>query len=277
MERPEIGLSFDILGRLIGFFCVVLLVRAPDDLAPAVGALAACQLLGGLGGLALLTREAHLSWTTPRIRDVAAMLVQGTPLFLSTSAVSLYTATSGLVLGFVAPREQVAYFGAAQRIVAAGSTVLSPLQQLLYPRMAYRLHHEPREARRDVVSALFVQGGAGLVVSAGLFVFATPLTMLLFGADFVPAARVLAWMALVPFLVSVAGVFANYVMLALGRDRLHLAMTLIAAAVSLGALVPLATLHGAAGAGIALLATEGFVLVFACVAGVRLLRTLPGR
>ena len=275
LERPHVGLLLDILGRAVALFGVVLFVRAADDLALAVAVVAACQLLAGLTGLVLLSRERQLSWTRPSARGIAATLAQGTPLFLSTSAVSLYTAASGLVLGFVASREQVAYFGAAQRIVAASSTVLSPLQQLLYPRMAYRLHHEPHNARRDVLSALFVQGGAGLAISAGMLIFATPLVTLLFGEDFVPAARVLAWMAPVPFLVSVAGVFANYVMLGLGRDRLHLAMTLTAAVLNLVALVPLATVHGSVGAGIALFATECFVLLFAGIAGVRLIATLP--
>jgi O-antigen/teichoic acid export membrane protein len=274
-ERPHIALALDIGGRSLSLLCVIALVRSPRDLTLAVSVIAAGQLVVGIAGAVMLLREADLRWVWPGARGVASLLAQGTPLFLSTSAVTLYTAASGLVLGFVATREQVAYFGAAQRIITAGSTVLSPLQQLIYPRLSHRLHHEPQEARRDIKSALLVQGGVGLVISVATFAFANGLATLLFGPSFAPAARVLVWMAPVPLLVAVAGVFANYVMMALGKDRLHLTMTLTAAVLNLITLVPLAARYGSVGAGIALLLTECFVLVFAWSAGSRLVRALP--
>ena len=134
--------------------------------------------------MTFLTREGRLRWVRPAARSVARMLTQGTPLFLSTSAIGLYTAASGLVLGFVSTREEVAYFGAAQRIVTAGSMALNPLQQLLYPRMSHRLFHEPAQALRDVNAVLALQGGAGLLVSIAVFAFADSRFGVLFGSAF---------------------------------------------------------------------------------------------
>jgi PST family polysaccharide transporter len=203
---------------------------------------------------------------------MARTLWKGMPLFLSASAVSLYTATSGVALGLLASREQVAYFGAAQKIVAAATNVLIPFNTLLYPRASQLLLSEPAQAGTFVSRALLTQGGIGLLLSVVLYFGAQPLTLALFGESFAPAAACLAWTAAVPLLVAVAGVYANLVLLPLRRDGLHLIMTGAALAIHLAVLIPLAVKQGAIGASIALLASEVFVAVYAVAVGTRLLR-----
>jgi O-antigen/teichoic acid export membrane protein len=120
-----------------------------------------------------------------------------------------------------------------------------------------------------------VQAAVGLLLSIVLFVAAEPLTSLLFGAEFEPAAACLKLMAPEPFLVATASAFANLVIMALHRDRVHLAMTFGAAVINIALVIMLARSHGAMGAATALLAAECFVVVFAVIAGSRLLRKLP--
>jgi hypothetical protein len=79
-------------------------------------------------------------------------------------------------------------------------------------------------------------------------------------------------MAAVPFLLAVASVFANLVILPLGRDGLHVAMTVGAAILHIAILVPLAHTQGAVGASIALLVSEAFVMLYAAAVGGALLR-----
>jgi polysaccharide transporter, PST family len=274
MERAQLGIYLDIAGRVFSLALIVLLVAQPSDIWPAVAAIASGQLLTGLLGLVLLLREPDLHWLVPRRGAVLAALRTGFPLFLSTSAVSLYTAASALALGLISTREQVAYFGAAQRVIAAGSVVLNPFNQVFYPRISLQMQHSPAEAVRSVGTALWVQGAVGLLLSIALFVTAEPLTRLLFGTSFTPAADCLKLMAPVPFLVAVASAFANLVIMALHRDRTHLAMTSGAAVINIAVVVMLARSHGAAGAAVALLAAECFVVLFAVAVGSKLLRNL---
>lgn len=276
-ERPHVGLAADVLGRAVAIPLVVLGVRDPGDLLFATGSLAAGQLLGGLFGFVLLARAANISWMVPNAGEIMVRLRSGVPLFLSTSAVSIYTAASSIVLGFLSTREEVGLFGAAQRVVGACSAAVNPFNQVFYPRIAHELGRNTREATRLMRLALSIQAGLGIVMSAGLFLFSDEIALLLFGPSFQGVSLCLQVMALVPLLLAVGSVFSNLVMLTSGRDALHLTMTIAAALVSLAFLAVLAPKYGSVGGSIALLAAETFVAVFAIVVGASMLRRLEAR
>lgn len=272
VERPHVPIVADFAGRLLVVPAVVLWVTGPADLMLAIMLLAAGQLVGGTAAFAVMLREPHLRWVAPSLRTMTRTLWKGLPLFLSASAVSLYTATSGVVLGLLASREQVAYFGAAQKVVQAALNILIPFNTLLYPRASHLFQHEPASGARFVRHAFFMQGSVGLVLAAALYLFAEALTVAAFGTAFAPAVMCLQLMAPIALLVAVTGVFANLIMLPLGRDALHLTMTAAAAVIHVAILIPLALSKGAVGASLALLASEGFVTIYAVAVGGWLLR-----
>lgn len=275
-ERAHIGFLADVAGKLVSAVLVVALVRDARDVLVGTAAVSVGALAGGLLGLLLIVRERKVRWSLPPVRQVLATMKGGVPLFISSSAVSLYTALNALVLGFVSTREEVAYFGAAHRIVSAGSIALGAFHQVFYPRISRELHHRPASAMRTLVKALLSQGMVGLLCSLGLFVFAEPLTLLLFGESLQPAADCLRWMAAIPVTLAVATVFSNFVIMGVGRDALHLAMTLAAAMVNVLVLIAFGRQGGAVGAGIALLAAEVFVLIYSVAVGGFLLKRMVG-
>jgi polysaccharide transporter, PST family len=271
-ERAVLGYALDIIGKSIAAAIAVIWVRDGGDVLIAVAAVSAGAVLSGLLGLAIVLRERDQHWAMPSKSRVLVALRSGVPLFLSTSAVSLYTAMNGLVLGFVSDRAEVAYFGAAQRVVGAASLVFSPFHQVFYPKIAHELHHQPRSAARIVLAALFSQGSVGLVAALAIYMLAEPLAVLLFGESFPNVVASLKLMAAIPAIIGVASVFSNFVMMALGRDRLHLVMTCVAAIANLLVLAAFGGAAGAIGASAALLVAETVVLAFALVAGIGLLK-----
>jgi PST family polysaccharide transporter len=272
VERPHVPILADLGARLLVVPAILLGVTGPEDLMLAIALLAAAQLAGGAAAFIAMLRSRQIRWVAPSLPAMSQTLWKGVPLFLSSSAISLYTATSGVVLGLLASREQVAYFGAAQKVVAAASNVLIPFNTLLYPRASQLFKAELASTAPFVRRALLMQAGSGLLLSAILYFGAEPVTLTLFGESFAPAVACLRWTAAIPLLVAIAGVYANLVMLPLGRDGLHLAMTAMALAIHLLILVPLASSQGAVGASIELLASECFVAAYAVMVGARLLR-----
>jgi O-antigen/teichoic acid export membrane protein len=272
VERAHVPILADLAGRLLVAPAVVFCVTGPADLLLAIVLLAVGQLLGGAAAFVAMLRAPDLHWVAPSLRSVTRTLRQGAALFLSASAVSLYTATSGVVLGLLASREQVAYFGAAQKIVQAALNILIPFNTLLYPRASHVFQHEPARGGGFVRRAFFMQGAVGLLLAVALYLSADALTAATFGAEFAPAVICLKLMAPLPLLVAVTGSFANLIMLPLRRDALHLTMTAAAAAIHVAILIPLALSEGAVGASLALLASEGFVTIYALAVGGWLLR-----
>lgn len=272
IERPHVPIVADLAGRLLVAPAVIYWVTGPADLLLAIVLLAAGQLVGGVAAFAVMLRAPQLHWVAPSLRTMTLTLWKGAPLFLSASAVSLYTATSGVVLGLLASREQVAYFGAAQKVVQAALNVLIPFNTLLYPRASHIFQHEPAGGARFVRHAFFMQGAVGLLLGVALFLLAEPLTVAAFGAAYSPAVICLQLMAPIPLLVALTGTFANLIMLPMQRDALHLTMTAAAAVIHVAVLIPLALSAGAVGASQALLVSEGFVTIYAIAVGGWLLR-----
>lgn len=270
IERPQVTLWLDICSRLVGIPFLIAFVRTTDDLVPAALVLSLSQLCSGIGGLTLLMRQPQLKMRRPSLDGIYEMLTGGFPLFLSSSAVSLYTASSSLILGFTSTREQVGYFGLAQRLVGAACSLLTPFNQILYPQATRWIRSRVPEARAFVRSALLAQGSMGLALSLLLMCMGPAVIALVFGTSFVEAASSLRWLAALPLAIAIGNVYANLVMLPAQRDTQHLLMTSFAGALNVLLLIALADL-GAIGAAIALLIAESFVALYAFRIGSRVL------
>lgn len=270
MERPHVPLWLDISSRALTMPTLVLLVSNSDDLLTAVCIITLGQLVAGIGGIMLLLNETRVSLTTPTFANIIATLRAGTPLFLSSSAVSLYTASSSLILGFTSTREQVGYFGLAQRLVAAACSILTPFNQVLYPQASRWIRSGLSETRRLIRTALLVQGGIGLLLSISVFVAAPTLILLLFGESYVAVIPALHWLAPLPLAIAIGSVFGHLLMLPAGKDVQHLVMTSLAGAINILFLFALAD-SGALGAAMALLAAECFVACYAIAIGTQVM------
>jgi O-antigen/teichoic acid export membrane protein len=226
-----------------------------------------------MGGIALLVKQTQFKWYLPSLDETFKTLRGGLPLFLSSSAVSLYTASSSLILGFTSSREQVGYFGLSQRLVGAACSLLTPFNQILYPQANRSIRARAPEARAFVRNALFIQGGLGLALSFLLLCLGPGIISVVFGSSFAQAASSLRWIAALPLVIAIGSVFANLVMLPAHRDLQHLIMTSTAGALNVVLILGLAHM-GATGAAIALLIAESFVALYAFRMGSRVLAEL---
>lgn len=259
MEIPHVTSFVDITMRLLMIPVILLAVQSPDDLLLAVTANAVTQLLIGIVGLHFLLKSRRIVWTPPTWKEVLARIRAGFPLFLSTSAVNLYTTSNSVILGVIAGSEQLAYFSAAQKLSSAACSVFVPINQALYPRISGHFSTQFETGLRLVKRALLAEVTLGFLLSMTIFILANPLCILLFGQAYAPAAQVLRYLALLPILLAFIGVFANLVMLPLGQDFRHLRMVTGAAAINLISVVPFVRMGGAVGAAASICLAELFV------------------
>lgn len=279
MEAPHVTSFVDIGARLLAVPLILLAVRLPTDLFVAVTLTATTQLLIGVVGIGLLIKNGGIIWAMPALKDIAIRIRVGFPLFLSMSAVSLYTVSNSIILGLIAKHEQLAFFSAAQKLVSAACSVFVPINQALYPRISNSFHSKFSDGLRIVKLTLYVELAIGLSLTVLIFVFAERLSVGIFGAAYLPAARILRSLSVLPVLLACIGVFANLIMLPLGYDSKHVRMVAGAAAINLIAIVPLVHLYGGNGAAIAICAAEFFVFVYSahCVISVIRAQRLTSR
>jgi O-antigen/teichoic acid export membrane protein len=270
--RPGVVVACDLTMRTISAAVLVTRVRYPSDLGEAVVILALGQLAGGGLAFAVLVRSRSWDWVSTAWGEVWATLRQSFPLFISTSAVGLYTTTSSVLVGVWAAPTQLAYFGAAQRLVSVATSVIVPMNQALFPQINGALERKSSEALRLLKIALISECLVGVAAASVLYVFAPQLVHVLFGSAFSGAVAVVRAMAPLPLLLAIASICANLIIIPFGRDVIHVQMVAIAAAVNLALIFPLVKSMGARGAGFGVCIAEVVVMAFAAYHAQRLIR-----
>jgi O-antigen/teichoic acid export membrane protein len=252
-------------------------------------------LAAGLGVLRL-----PLSWRGWRYSgaEIRTLALASAPVALLAFLGILYQRLSLLLMPTLGGALVTGWFGAAARSVEAAKTIHISAFTALYPQMArlaaedsslasaaplvastrageesasridqsiIETSEKSRKVLGMVPKPLLALLAVGAAIALSLSVFAGPLVILLFGADYtpaVPALRILAWM-LIPYTITA---YLSLAMLAAGRERIvvrGLVVGLLVLALLLFLLVPLAGPNGAALAClIAELAHAGVLLAY---------------
>jgi len=183
--------------KSLGAVLIFVLIQEPDDYYWVLGINSITQL--GAAGLTLTYAYKRYSWLQFKWQPLAlvkAYLRSGFYMFASHFFTRVYVFGSVLFLGFLLPGEDLGYFAAALKLITVGQSFLfTPLGSSLYPHLAQLVKTDPqkylRERKRFRNYLLLLSSAAALVA----IFFNDFVIQIFFGADFAPAAEVLAWMA----------------------------------------------------------------------------------
>lgn len=272
-SRPAFAAGLELLGAVLSLAAILRLVRAPDDVAPALLAMAAGPAVAYGWGTWRMRRESGRLRVSPR--EAALALRAGFPIFLVYASGSVQTVASTWLIAVLASAEAAAFYGVAHRLVnvlVAGS--FEPIAQAAMPRSVRLAGEDPPRAATFALRLLAVHLAVALAGVAGVYLFGAFAIRLLFAPELaasVEATRLLSWV-LLP--VALGRAFSFYVLLPLRRDT---RMTVAVAAGSLAMLalaVALAPAHGAPGMAAARVAGESVAAGLALLAGLRGLAAL---
>ena len=253
-ERLRSAAALDVVAKAAATAGILLFVRDPSHGWMVL----ALRAMGDLVSTGILT-----TWMYRRVLplrfDLASarrMLREGWPLFVFSSAASVYTSANAFIMGMMAPPREVSFFGAGERIVRAASTLLSPLSQAIYPRVSHLAAHDAREAGRLIRRSLLPFVGLGLALGIGLFVGAPILTRIAFGTEYDRAVDVIRILAVIPPLLGLGTVLGIHWALPMGMDRIYMRFVIGAGVLNVILAVILVPRFGAVGMGIAAVAAE---------------------
>lgn len=265
MERLGL-LSLMSLGcRLIFLPLIFLFVVRPEDTAIALVITVGGGLLAGIMSLLDIFRRQEVVRSALCLDRMQATLVDGWHLFLSSAAISLYTNTNIVLLGFLAGDRVVGYYAGAEKLIRAAQGLLGPVSQAVYPRISYLMHQSREEAFSLIRWVLVWQGLGTGMVSLALLVAAPFLVPILFGSAFMETTYTLMWLAPLPFLIGLSNVFGIQTMIPMGMKKVFSRILLGSGVVNILLLVPLALHFGSQGAAMAVLVTEATVTMVMAV------------
>ena len=254
IERMRLIAALAVGTRLLFVVGVFLWVRAPEHAGQVLVFQALSLTLSLALQLLLMYRHTGARWCS--FARARAALRAAWPFFFFAAVLTAYSNANSFLLGLVATSAVVSFYGGPERLMRGMLGLLGPVNQVLYPRLAYLVKHDYPAARKTVrygavtVAVMSASMGLALTLAAPWFV------SFLFGSGYEEAVPVLRVLGLACPFSAVSGVLGVRWMFPLGLERTYNRIVLGGAVVDVVLIALLVPSFQAIGAAWAVLATE---------------------
>lgn len=154
---------------------------------------------GGLG-IYFAVKRFGVKLYIPEMRIVINQLKTSFPFFIGRFSESMFQTTSSFCLGLLTNPTIVGYYIAAEKIYQGASSLQSPLTSALYPYMAKT--RDIKFYKKVLFWAIFVL----FFICTGLFIVAPFLIKIFYGAEMMPAYKVLRIFSITLFFGIICGI-----------------------------------------------------------------------
>jgi O-antigen/teichoic acid export membrane protein len=271
LEQMKIAAVALGIARILTVPALFLFVRSEQDCVIAAAIQASVQITASILVAPVLLTRMRLRWYRPSVADIVQTFRMGWPLFVSGSALYLCTSSTTVLLGFAAGKSAVGYYSAADKLVKAVTSMLSPLTQALYPHITALKATSTVSALLVIRKSLFSIGLLSLCASLSTFTLARPICHLVLGPSFDGSVHVLQWLSALPFLFGLMSVLGTQTMLVFEMDSTMSRIMFASAVAGIPMTLALSILFGAQGA-----AAASAALASAMVAAMMIMLRLRG-
>lgn len=184
------------------------------------------------------------------------------PLGLAAQFVVIYFRADAVMVDAISGEAAAGQYGAAYRLLEAFMLISTLVTTVVYPRLSALFHERRSQEFASVLGwSIAAVTGIGVVVAAGLYIFADAIMLILKGDEsFLPAAGALRILALVAPFMCINGLLS--ISMSASDDQRMLAVFLgIAAAMNISLNLILIPGMSFVGAAIATLVTEGLITI----------------
>lgn len=252
----------NIIGKIVFTVLIFIFIHDTTDymLVPLINSLG--YILVGILGIYIALTKFNIKITIPSIRDIKYHLREGWYVFISTIAINMYTTTNTFLLGLLTNNTLVGYYSIAEKIILAVNGLLNPISQALYPFISRTVKTDDKTRSIEFIRKITkIMTLVGIVLSAGLFIFAKPIILLLFGQSYANSVIILQIISIVPFAVSLSTVFGVETMLTFNYKKAFTSIVMIGGIIDIVLGIILITLMKEIGIAISFATTEIFITI----------------
>lgn len=252
----------NIIGKIVFTVFIFIFIHDTTDymLVPLINSLG--YILVGILGIYIALTKFNIKITIPSIRDIKYHLREGWYVFISTIAINMYTTTNTFLLGLLTNNTLVGYYSIAEKIILAVNGLLNPISQALYPFISRTVKTDDKTRSIEFIRKITkIMTLVGIVLSAGLFIFAKPIILLLFGQSYVNSVIILQIISIVPLAVSLSTVFGVETMLTFNYKKAFTSIVMIGGIIDIVLGIILITLMKEIGIAISFATTEIFITI----------------
>lgn len=249
----------NIVARFLSVAGIFIFVKQPNDYVIAAFFQAIVPLIAAIGSWIIIYMKYPELLVLPSIKGIKNMIETGWPIFTSTIAINLYTASNIVFLGLMTNNTIVGYFSGAKKIIDNITQLISPVTQAIYPYISQKVSESRETAIIFLRKIVIVLGGGNLALSVFILIFAEWIIKILLGTGYEASVVLLRVLAFLPFVVSLSNIFGIQTMLAFGLQKEFSRILLLAAILNTCIVLPLIYLFQGLGVCVSITLTESFV------------------
>jgi PST family polysaccharide transporter len=251
----------NIIAKIVTTILIFACVSNSTDTAATALIQSLGAVISGIIGIGVMLKKYPLLLLLPSRMLLIKTLYEGWYVFISTAAMSFYTASNMFILGILTTNEVVGYFSAADKVIKAVQGVLSPVSQAIYPHISALVVKSPEQALGFIRRCLVLLGSVAFILSLGLLVFADKIVLLVLGSTYGPSILLLRLMAFLPFIICLSNVLGIQTMLTFGLQAEFSKILIGAGLLNLVMIFPFTVIWSGAGTAVSLLITESIITI----------------
>jgi len=220
MERMKLIAVFNLIAKLLFVAAIFLFIKTRDDyvFVPLINSLG--FIVAGSLSLIIVFSVFKVRFFLPKFNQITHELREGWHIFISTSAVSIYTTSNTVILGFFASNTIVGYYSAAEKVIRSSQRLLTPISQTIYPHISKLVADSRVKAVEFIRKTLFIVGSFSLIISITIFLSSGFIVHVLLGSQFQESIHVLRFLAFLPFIIALSNIFGIQTMITFNMKEL---------------------------------------------------------
>jgi polysaccharide transporter, PST family len=258
LERMKLLVLPTFVSKIASFVFVILLVRGQGDAAIAALGISFGNVILAVASLWIVHRQRLAAFVVTSRRAIRESLGEGFPVFLSMVLVSFYVNFNSILLNYFHGPTVVGQFAMADKVRVAAQAVFMVVGHAFYPRISHYNATNPVAAQELMRTAMLAVFGCSVSLFVGIQLFAGWGIEMWLGEQFRPSILLLKLEAVLLPVISVAFVFGNLGLLALGRTRVLKNVYAAVTVLHLIYVVPFTLYLGAEGTIVSVILTELF-------------------
>ncbi|OED30851.1 flippase [Methanosphaera sp. WGK6] len=262
MEYMRYTSILNIIGKIIFTVLIFVFIHQSSDyiLVPVINSLG--FIIVGILGIYISLTRFNIKLRIPSVKSLKYHLKEGWSVFISTIGINMYTTTNTFLLGLLTNNTLVGYYTIAEKIVLAVNGLLNPISQSLYPFISRKVNTDDKKTSIIFIRKLTkLMAIIGVILSLGLFIFAEPIIMILFGNTYYNSIIILRILSLLPFVVSLSTVFGIETMLTFNYKKAFTSIVLLGGVLDIVLGILLIILMREIGIAISFAITETFITI----------------
>ncbi|WP_392347771.1 oligosaccharide flippase family protein [uncultured Polaribacter sp.] len=180
IEKMQVITIVNVAAKLFFTISLFFVVLSPADYqyVPIFNGLG--FVISGLFGFVFSLQ--YVKFIFPKLSQVKEIIENSSSLFFSNFAVSLYTSSNTLILGFFAGDSMAGVYASMEKLILAIKSLYSPFYQAIFPNLSTK----PYDEIRSYIDKMRIPiGFLGLVISIIIFFGAKKILMFAFDDAFI--------------------------------------------------------------------------------------------